>query len=78
MDIAKTERIKEMQKKRMMYAHERLTTLTDVDILKITEKKIIFMFKGKVNAIYPFSGFFNGKSVKDGRGIDSLVQQLQK
>lgn len=72
------ERQRELEPKRMAYAHERLTTLTDVDILETTENKIVFNFKGKKNTIYPYSGFFNGKSVKAGRGIDYLLEQLKK
>lgn len=72
------ERQKELEPKRLDYAHERLTTLTYVDILETTDKKIVFKFKNKRCTIYPFSGYFNGKSIKPGRGIDYLLQQLQK
>jgi hypothetical protein len=71
------ERQKELEPKRMAYAHERLTTLTDVDILETTDKKIVFNFKGKKNTIYPFTGYFNGKSIKAGRGIEELLKQLK-
>lgn len=72
-----TDRQKELEPKRLAYARERLTTLTDVDILETTDKKIVFNFKGKKNTIYPYSGYFNGKSVKAGRGIDYLLSQLK-
>lgn len=67
----------ELEPKRMAYAHERLTTLTDVDILETTDKRIIFRFKNQRVTLYPYSGYFNGKSVKPGRGVDYLLQQLK-
>lgn len=71
------EREKRLEPKRIAYAHERLTTLTEVDILETTDKRIIFKFKGHKVTLYPYSGYFNGKSVKPGRGIDYLLQQLK-
>lgn len=71
------ERQKELEPKRMAYAHERLTTLTEVDILEITDKRIVLKFKNEKVILYPYSGYYNGKSVKAGRGIDSLLKQLK-
>lgn len=72
------ERQAELEPKRLAYAHERLTTLTEVDILETTDKRIVFKFKGEKVILYPYSGYFNGKSVKAGRGIDYLLSQLKK
>jgi hypothetical protein len=72
------ERQNKLEPKRMAYAHERLTTLTEVDIIETTDKRIVFKFKGEKVTLYPYSGYFNGKSVRAGRGIDYLLDQLRK
>lgn len=72
------ERQNKLEPKRMAYAHERLTTLTDVDIIETTDKRIVFKFKGEKVTLYPYSGYFNGKSVRAGWGIDYLLDQLKK
>lgn len=71
------EKQKSLEPKRLAYAHERITTLSDCDILETTEKRIVFKFKGEKVTLYPYSGYFSGKSVKAGRGIDYLLQQLK-
>lgn len=73
-----TERQNKLEPKRMAYAHEHLTTLTEVDIIETTDKRIVFKFKGEKVTLYPYSGYFNGKSVRAGRGIDYLLDQLKK
>lgn len=72
------ERQNKLEPKRMAYTHERLTTLTEVDIIETTDKRIVFKFKGEKVTLYPYSGYFNGKSVRAGRGIDYLLDQLKK
>lgn len=73
-----TEKQNRLEPERMAYARERLTTLTEVDITETTDKRIVFTFKNKKVTFYPYSGWFSGKSVKPGRGIDYLLQQLKK
>lgn len=36
-----------------------------------------FMFKGSPVIVYPYSGWFSGKTVEDGRGISKLIKQIR-
>lgn len=70
------ERAKEPTPKRMEYA---LVQLDKAGILEFecTDKTIKFNHKGHTVTLYAFSGWFTGKSIKDGRGIDNLLNQLK-
>ena len=37
-----------------------------------------FEYKGSVVLLYPYTGWFTGKTVNDGRGIKNLIKQLTK
>ena len=37
---------------------------------------ISFMFKCHKVLFYPYTGWFTGKSVKDGRGLQNLLKQI--
>ena len=37
---------------------------------------LTFTHKGHVVRLYPYKGWFTGKTVKDGRGIKNLLKQL--
>ena len=41
-------------------------------------RKIKFMYKGYEVTLYPYSGWHTGKSIKDGRGFNQLLKQLEK
>ncbi len=45
--------------------------------VETTEKLIKFMFEGKSVTYYPYSGWASGKSIKDGRGLNRLLNQLK-
>lgn len=70
------EREKELQPKRMEYAINELTEL-GFDIVVTDDTKIKFLYNESWITLYPYSGWFTGKTVKDGRGIDNLLKQLQ-
>lgn len=36
-----------------------------------------FMHKGSPVTLYPYTGWFTGKTVTDGRGIHNLIRQLK-
>lgn len=46
---------------------------------KITyqKRKINFWYKGSAVHFYPYSGWATGKTIKDGRGIENLLNQLK-
>lgn len=39
-------------------------------------KCIRFSFRGNVITVWPYTGWFSGKGVKDGRGIKKLLKQI--
>ena len=40
-------------------------------------QKIEFMHNGCKVTLFPYTGWFSGKSVRDGRGINNLLKQLK-
>lgn len=70
------ERQKELEPKRLEFARNTLERLGySVDV--VYEKEIQFQHKGVLVKFFPYSGWFTGKSVIDGRGIDKLLNQLK-
>ena len=38
---------------------------------------LIFQHKGHTIRFYPYTGWFTGKGIKDGRGLENLLKQLK-
>lgn len=69
------ERQGELQPGRIEYAKTKLTEKGfEVEQTAPTTLRIIY---GSPVLIYPYTGWFTGKTVKDGRGIHKLLKQLQ-
>lgn len=69
------EREAELQPKRIEYVCHELSKrgfefVTD-------ETTVVFEYKGAKITIYPYSGWFTGKTVCDGRGVEKLFKQLK-
>lgn len=62
---------------RMQYAKEQLIRL-GYEVTQIGLHALRFTFKGQPVTIYPYSGWFTGKTVKDGRGIERLIKQVKQ
>ena len=62
--------------KRFAYAIEQLQKL-GFKIVYQDELKLSIAFKEQTVTLYPYSGWFTGKSVVDGRGIHELLKQLK-
>jgi len=62
---------------RMQYAREQLTRL-GYEVAQIGPHALRFTFNGQPVTLYPYSGWFTGKTVKDGRGIDRLIKQVKQ
>jgi len=69
------EREAEFQPKRIEYAIDKLNSI--VSLTSITETEIQFYWKGELIKFFPYSGWHTGKSIKDGRGIEKLLNQLK-
>jgi len=69
------EREKELQPKRMEYAVKKLNELgvaTQSD-----NTRIAFQHKGEWVFFFPYSGWHSGKTIKDGRGLEHLLKQIE-
>lgn len=71
------ERQKELEPERMEYARAEITKLGYLILLQ-TDNKLTFLFKGGIVEVFPYSGWFTGSSVKDGRGLQKLLDQIKK
>jgi hypothetical protein len=71
------EREAALEPERMKYAMQHLNALGfSCDCIE-NEKEIRFIFKGERVKFYPYSGWHTGKSIKDGRGLQKLLDQLK-
>lgn len=70
------EREKELQPKRLLYAKEQITKL-GYDILFECDTRIEFEYIGERVSFYPYSGWHSGRSIKDGRGLKKLLNQMK-
>lgn len=71
-----TDRQNELEPKRVEYAIEKLAELNIVAI-RVTDKELEFKWKGNMIKLFPYSGWFTGKGIKDGRGLQNLLKQLK-
>ncbi len=71
------EREAELQPKRMEVAIQAIQNL-GLQILQTDDTKIIFIYKDHSVAFYPYSGWHTGKTIKDGRGLQNLLNQIKK
>lgn len=69
-------REQKLQPERMKFAQKALSHL-GYTVNVVSENEIQFIHKGETVKLYPYSGWFTGKSIKDGRGIANLLTQLK-
>lgn len=69
------ERQNELEPKRIQYARQRIEAL-GYEVISMGKTKLIFTFKSKIVHFFPYSGWHSGASIKDGRGLENLLQQL--
>lgn len=70
------EREAKLQPKRIENAKTELAKL-NIEIIFEDETTLQFMFNGAKITLFPYSGWFSGKGIKDGRGIFNLIKQLK-
>lgn len=68
---------KKLTAERIFIAKEKLFAL-EIDMHYESETELRFMHKGEEIKYFPYSGWHTGKSIIDGRGISTLVDQLKK
>jgi hypothetical protein len=76
MPIDKTKKIA-LEPHRVEYAISKLTEL-GFEVNHETDTTITIMFNDSMVKLFPYTGWFTGKTVKDGRGIDNLIKQLKQ
>lgn len=69
------ERQQALQPGRIEYARTQLQAL-GYDVEQIAPTTLRIIHRGSPVIIYPYTGWFTGKTVKDGRGINNLLKQL--
>lgn len=67
---------RELEPKRFEYAIVEIQKL-GYEVSYHNPTWIKFEYKGSLVTLYPYSGWFTGKTVKDGRGIDKLLKKIQ-
>lgn len=65
-----------LQPKRMETAKAAIQNL-GYTITQTDKTKIIFSYKGSPIQYYPYSGWATGKTIKDGRGLQHLLDQIK-
>ena len=71
------ERREHRQPSRMEFAISAIERL-GYKVKKVDSATIMFEFRGEVIRVYPYTGWFTGKTVNDGRGIKNLLKQIKK
>lgn len=73
LDIERQERL---EPSRIEYAVKRIKEL-GYEIIYRDNLMIKFIHKGQPISFYPYSGWASGKTVRDGRGLSKLLNQLK-
>lgn len=71
------ERQKKLEPERMQCAKDKISAL-GFQITFESSTTIRFVFKGSQITLYPYSGWHTGSTIKDGRGLNKLIQQLKQ
>jgi hypothetical protein len=66
-----------LQEDRVKYAIDVLSKLGFI-VERINNSTLKFEYKGSIVLLYPYTGWFTGKTINDGRGIKNLIKQLTK
>lgn len=64
------------QPNRVEYAKSELERLK-IPVTYEDESTLQFEFKGNKIHFYPYTGWFSGKGIEDGRGVRNLLKQLK-
>lgn len=71
------EREARLQPQRMQAALTKIAEL-GYPTKQVDETRLEFVFNGNKISYWPYSGWASGKGIKDGRGLENLLQQLPK
>ena len=65
------------ERDRIRYAKQQLESLGYTVKEDSASKSLAFVHNGNTIRLFPYKGWFTGKGIKDGRGLDKLIKQLQ-
>lgn len=65
-----------LQPHRLGYARNKITNL-GYEITGENKTTLRFEFKGSTIMLHPYTGWFSGKNIEDGRGIKNLIKQIR-
>lgn len=71
------EREAEQQPKRMKFAREQLTS-RQLEITFEDKTEIRFLYNKNEIKLFPYSGWFQGKGLTPGRGVQHLLNQIDR
>jgi len=71
-----TDRQNELEPERLLYAVKAIEKLGYKTAITPDGKSLKFLFNQHVITLFPYSGWFSGVGIKDGRGIHKLLKQL--
>jgi len=70
------ERQNELEPQRMVHARNQITGL-GYAIVRESKTELVFEFKGREVHFFPYSGWHTGSTIKDGRGLSNLINQIK-
>ena len=70
------ERQTQLEPLRMEYAKEQISALGH-DVSEHDGNELRFSHRGKIVKFFPYSGWATGATIKDGRGLRKLLNQLK-
>lgn len=71
------EREERLQPQRIAYAREQIEAL-GYEVRKVDHTSIAFLFRGNTITVWPYSGWFSGRGVRQGRGLKKLLKQIKE
>ncbi len=71
------EREAQLQPLRMQSCKEKLEAMGYV-VQTFGDDRLEFTYKGNVIRLWPYSGWHTGRGIKDGRGFNKLLKQLER
>ena len=70
------ERQTQLEPLRMEYAKEQISAL-GYEVSEHDGNELRFSYRGKIVKFFPYSGWATGATIKDGRGLRKLLNQLK-
>lgn len=65
----------ELEPKRMEFAKSEITK-KGYEVTELGKTELRFEFKGKTVYFFPYSGWASGSTIKNGRGLNKLLNQI--